>query len=83
MSQNMPNPFTEKTDIAIYLPESVKSAMLYIYDLSGKQLEQHPVMGRGETLMTIHADKMTAGMYVYSLIADGKVVTTKKMIVVK
>lgn len=83
MDQNMPNPFTEKTDIAIYLPESVKSATLYIYDLSGKQLEQHPVMGRGETVMTIHADKMNAGMYVYSLIADGKVVTTKKMIVVK
>ena len=83
MDQNMPNPFTEKTDIAIYLPESVKSATLYIYDLSGKQLEQHPVMGRGETVMTIHADKMNAGMYVYSLIADGKVVTTRKMIVVK
>lgn len=83
MEQNFPNPFTEKTDIAIYLPESVREAALYIYDLSGKQLEQHPVEGRGETVMTIHADKMDAGMYVYSLIADKKVVTTKKMIVVK
>lgn len=83
MDQNVPNPFTEKTDIAIFLPESVHEATLYIYDLSGKQLEQHPVEGRGETVMTIHADKMDAGMYVYSLIADKKVVTTKKMIVVK
>ena len=83
MDQNVPNPFTEKTDVAIYLPESVREATLYIYDLSGKQLEQHPVEGRGETVMTIHADKMDAGMYVYSLIADKKVVTTKKMIVVK
>lgn len=83
MSQNIPNPFSEKTDIAIFLPESVQTATLYIYDLSGKQLEQHPVEGRGETVMTIHADKMDAGMYVYSLIADKKVVTTKKMIVVK
>jgi len=83
MDQNVPNPFTEKTDIAIYLPESVREATLYIYDLSGKQLGQHPVDGRGETVMTIHADKMDAGMYVYSLIADKKVVTTKKMIVVK
>ena len=33
--------------------------------------------------MTIHADRMDAGMYVYSLIADKKVVTTKKMIVTK
>lgn len=83
MEQNVPNPFTEKTDIAIYLPESVREAALYIYDLSGKQLEQHPIEGRGETVMTIHADKMEAGMYVYSLIADKKVVTTRKMIVVK
>ena len=83
MDQNVPNPFTEKTDVAIYLPESVREATLYIYDLSGKQLEQHPVEGRGETVMTIHADKMDAGMYVYSLIANKKVVTTKKMIVVK
>ena len=83
MDQNVPNPFTEKTDIAIYLPESVQAATLYIYDLSGKQLEQHPITGRGNTVMTIHADRMEAGMYVYSLIADKKVVTTKKMIVVK
>ena len=83
LSQNVPNPFTEKTDIAIYLPESVQTATLYIYDLSGKQLEQHPVTGRGETVMTIHADKMDAGMYVYSLVADKKVITTKKMIVIK
>lgn len=83
MDQNVPNPFTEKTGIAIYLPESVKTATLYIYDLSGKQLEQHAVEGRGNTVMTIHADKMEAGMYVYSLIADKKVVMTKKMIVVK
>ena len=83
MDQNVPNPFTEKTDIAIYLPESVKAATLYIYDLSGKQLEQHAVEGRGDTVMTIHAERMDAGMYVYSLIADKKVVTTRKMIVVK
>ena len=83
MSQNIPNPFTEKTDIAFYLPESVQTATLYIYDLSGKQIEQHPVEGRGNTVMTIHAECMDAGMYVYSLIADKKVVTTRKMIVVK
>lgn len=83
MDQNVPNPFSEKTDIAIFLPESVQTATLYIYDLSGKQIEQHPVDGRGNTVMTIHAERMDAGMYVYSLIADKKVVTTRKMIVVK
>lgn len=83
MDQNVPNPFSGKTDIAIYLPETVQTAMLYIYDLSGKQVEQHVIEGRGNTIMTIHADRMDAGMYIYSLIADGKVVATKRMIVMK
>ena len=83
MDQNVPNPFSGKTDIAIYLPETVQTAMLYIYDLSGKQVEQHAIEGRGNTTMTIHADRMDAGMYIYSLIADGKVVATKRMIVVR
>ncbi len=83
MDQNVPNPFSGKTDIAIHLPETVKTAMLYIYDLSGKQIEQHVIDGRGDTVMTIHADKMDAGMYIYSLIADNKVVATKRMIITK
>ncbi|MBQ6062052.1 MAG: tail fiber domain-containing protein [Prevotella sp.] len=83
MDQNVPNPFCGETDIAIYLPETVRTATLYIYDLSGKQVEQHAIEGRGNTTMTIHADRMDAGMYIYSLIADGKVVATKRMIVVK
>ena len=83
MGQNVPNPFFERTEIAITLPESVKKAMLYIYDMTGKQVEQHEVEGRGKTTMTIYADSMNAGMYIYALIADGKVVTSKKMIVTK
>ena len=83
MEQNVPNPFSEKTDIAIYLPESVKTAVLCIYDLNGSQISKQEVAGRGNTTMTIHADEMADGMYIYALISDGKVVTTKKMIVLK
>lgn len=83
MEQNVPNPFSEKTDISIYLPESVKTAKLCIYDLNGSQISKQEVVGRGDTTMTIHADEMEDGMYIYALIADGKVVTTKKMIVSK
>ncbi len=83
MGQNMPNPFSEKTDIPIMLPETVKTAMLYISGLNGRQTEQHEVTGRGKTTMTIHADRMAAGMYIYALVADGKVVTSRKMIVTK
>ncbi len=83
MSQNSPNPFSERTEIAITLPESVQKAILYIYDMTGKQVEQHEITERGNTSMTIYADRMDAGMYIYALVADGKVITSKKMIVTK
>jgi hypothetical protein len=83
ISQNSPNPFSERTEIAITLPESVQKAMLYIYDMTGKQVEQHEITERGNTSMTIYADRMDAGMYIYALVADGKVITSKKMIVTK
>jgi hypothetical protein len=79
----VPNPFSGKADIAIFLPETVKTARLHIYDLNGHETERHDIAGRGETVMTIRADRMEAGMYIYTLIADGQVVTSKKMIVVK
>lgn len=81
--QNMPNPFTENTVIPCSVAEGVANAMIYIYDLSGKQIDQYPVEGRGKTSVTISARSLDAGMYLYSLIADGNVVDTKRMILTK
>ena len=81
--QNTPNPFTENTVIPCSVAEGVANAMIYIYDLSGKQIDQYLVEGRGKTSVTISARSLDAGMYLYSLIADGNVVDTKRMILTK
>lgn len=81
--QNTPNPFTENTVIPCTIAENVTTAMLYIYDLNGKQIDQHFVEGRGKTSVTIAGSSLDAGMYLYSLIADGKVIDTKRMILTK
>jgi hypothetical protein len=81
--QNTPNPFTENTVIPCTVAESVGVAMLYIYDLNGKQINQFLVEGRGKTSVTIAGSSLEAGMYLYSLIADGKVIDTKRMILTK
>ena len=81
--QNTPNPFTENTVIPCTVAETVTTAMLYIYDLNGKQIDQHLVEGRGKTSVTIAGHSLDAGMYLYSLIADGKVIDTKRMILTK
>jgi len=81
--QNTPNPFTETTTIACTIAENVKTAVLYIYDLNGKQIVEYSVIGHGETSVTIEGSSLDAGMYLYSLIADGVVIDTKRMILTK
>jgi myo-inositol-hexaphosphate 3-phosphohydrolase len=78
--QNTPNPFSQSTQIKYYLPETVKSASLCIYDFQGKQLKQIPVAQRGEGSQQISGSEFSAGIYLYALIADGKEIDIKRMI---
>ena len=83
LSQNTPNPFSEKTTIAFTLPQDVENAMICIYDMNGTQLEQINITERGSSSVQIDGYKLNAGMYLYSLIADGKVIDTKRMVLTK
>lgn len=83
LAQNDPNPFTENTTIAYSLPESVQHATIYIYDMNGTQIHQIPLSERGNAVVTVSGGELKAGMYLYSLIADGKVIDTKRMILTK
>jgi hypothetical protein len=78
--QNSPNPFSETTQIKFYLPTSVKNAALYIYDMQGIQKKKIEVSQRANGSVTIHGSEFVAGMYIYTLIADGKEIDTKRMI---
>lgn len=81
MDQNKPNPFSESTVITLNIPEKTQKANIFIYDMSGKQVQAIPVNERGETNITVYASDLSAGMYIYTLVVDGKVVVTRKMIV--
>ena len=83
LKQNNPNPFTENTVIEYSLPETVLTANIYIYDMNGKQIQQITLTERGNSSVTISGGELNAGMYLYSLIADGQVVDTKRMILTK
>ncbi|MCF8359891.1 MAG: tail fiber domain-containing protein [Prolixibacteraceae bacterium] len=83
LGQNVPNPFSNTTTINMYLPESISTAKLYLYTMQGEQVSSHPVQQRGNTFVTIEGYTLDAGMYLYTLIADGKEVDTKKMILTK
>ena len=81
--QNSPNPFNSETVIRYVLPESVQNANLYIYDLQGKQLMNIAIEQRGDAKVAIHGNDLQAGMYIYALIADGKEIDSKRMILTK
>ena len=83
LGQNEPNPWQVATTIPVCLPETVRHANLYLYDLSGKQIKDIPLTKRGTFNIDLTAQGMDAGIYIYSLIADNKVVATKRMILNK
>lgn len=83
LAQNRPNPFSERTTIEVTIPESTTNAALFIYDMNGKQVKQINITERGKTNLSITSEGLEPGMFLYSLIADGKIVNTKKMILTK
>ncbi len=83
LAQNDPNPFSSDTRISYNLPEGTTTAMICIYDLQGKQVQQLPVTDMGSGSVTLHGGNLQAGMYIYSLIANGHELASKKMILTK
>jgi hypothetical protein len=83
LHQNAPNPFSEETSIEINIPAEMKEASLLIYDMQGTQLRKINIRERGNTKIVISGGELSAGMYLYTLIADGKEVDTKRMILTK
>lgn len=80
LNQNSPNPFAEQTNISYTIPDNIQDANMVFYTVGGTAIKNVRITERGQGQMTVYAENLSAGMYTYSLIADGKVVATKKMI---
>ena len=80
LSQNRPNPFRTSTVISCVLPDEVSEAFLCVYDLNGNQKMRRDIPQRGSVDITIEGNTLTAGMYIYTLVADGMEIDSKRMI---
>lgn len=78
--QNAPNPFTQSTTIGYFLKENTQNAKIGIYDMNGTQLRSVNVNGIGKGAVVIDAKQLKAGIYMYSLIVDGSLIDTKRMV---
>ncbi len=82
--QNNPNPFKNATMISYELPEKMTQARLVVTDMLGIQVANYNLAANQKTgQVTVNADDLANGTYVYALIVDGTPVASNKMIVAK
>lgn len=80
LKQNSPNPFHESTEIFFSLSGSTQHAVINVYNMSGTQLKSIELFQRGEGSIMINGGEFNPGMYMYAMIADGRIISTKQMI---
>ncbi len=66
-------------EIKYLLPASAMDGRILVFDMNGKQMKSITVRS-GSGSIIINGGELTAGMYMYSLIANGKEIDTKRMI---
>ncbi len=80
LNQNVPNPFAESTIITFSIPASVQKAQIHFYDGQGKLINSVDIVERGNGQLNVFANDLSTGVYTYSLVADGQIVSTKRMV---
>ena len=82
--QNYPNPFNPRTTIRYQLPENSHVA-IGVYNICGKEITtlSDDVMPAGRHSVSFDATGLSGGVYFYQLRADGYVIETKKMLLVR
>ncbi len=80
--QNSPNPFKELTTIRFSLADDVQNAAICIFDMTGKMLKKLPV-SLGDTSVKINGWELGEGMFLYTLIVNGREIDTKRMIITR
>lgn len=78
--QNQPNPFNQITEIKYFIPSYVENARLIISNLNGQFVKEIEIKERGEGKTIVNNKLVGNGHYQYSLIVDGGIIESKKMI---
>ncbi len=87
--QNYPNPFNPSTNIKLDISsngkEQTANVKLIVYDITGKAVETliDKELKAGSYSADWNASNYATGVYFYSLLIDGNIIDTKKMVFVK
>ncbi len=80
LEQNIPNPFADQTTITYTIPADAGFAQIVFYDAQGKMIRLVDITEKGKGQLNVFAGDLSTGIYTYSLIVDGKVIDTKRMV---
>ena len=83
LQQNTPNPCNNSTAIKCTIDKNISNAQLVVSSEDGKPLQTYSVNNGATSTIQINTSKLASGKYSYSLITDGKISSTKSMLVVK
>ena len=82
LEQNVPNPpINNNTKISYNIPENIGNAEMIITDVYGKKVKQINIPNSGKGILNVNTTGLASGTYSYTLMVDGKVMETKKMVV--
>ena len=81
LGQNIPNPFDGSTLISYYLPQGTAQAQLVVADRSGVQVANFALNQSGFGQVRLDGSRLAAGVYVYSLTMEGRLIETKQMVI--
>lgn len=81
--QNQPNPFRGSTKINYYIPENTGRASMIFYNPMGTTLKEVDIAQKGQGTVEVDAENLSSDIYTYSLVIDGKVIDTKRMMKTK
>lgn len=80
LDQNRPNPSNATTIIGYTLPKGMSTAILVVLDLNGQQVSSQTISA-GTGAVELNTSNLPAGVYVYSIVVEGRSLARKKMTV--
>lgn len=81
LSQNYPNPCSGNTTIGYCLPDNTGEASLYVVSSTGHVVRSLSIGERGNQTLNLDVSVLSPGLYLYYVVADGKMLGTRRMVV--
>lgn len=82
LSLPSPNPFSDRAQVSFSIGKDYYEAELVFSDSYGRELGRQEIQSENG-ILEIESTNLKSGIYQYSLVIDGEIVKTNKMVVVK